>query len=323
MISTVPVMPGVSGMVAPSALIDSSSSATVTGKTKLSGWPGAVDGGRTAGAALIAELERRRRGRVGRSRLRREDERIEFAGDRRRRARQRVDAAGSAAQPRSAQRSARACEGDRQRVGRADVGVADRRTRERPDRRLRRRRLTGNRTRYSRRERRVDVGHAGRVVDGGRAAGAALIAERKRRRRGRVGRSRLRREDERVEFAGDRGRGSRQPVDPRADGRQVAEARSVSERPARAPEGDRQRVGRAGVVVAERRMRERLDRRLRRRRLAGHRPGNGRRHIADRIGTCFVDNFLDGGGGEDRVALIRAEGEAGGDEVSCPEPPAI
>jgi hypothetical protein len=42
LISAVPVMPGVSGMVAPSTLIDPSSSATVTGKTKLSGWPGTV-----------------------------------------------------------------------------------------------------------------------------------------------------------------------------------------------------------------------------------------------------------------------------------------
>ena len=44
LISTVTVMPGVSGMIASSIFIAVSSRATVTGKTKLSGWPGAVGG---------------------------------------------------------------------------------------------------------------------------------------------------------------------------------------------------------------------------------------------------------------------------------------
>ena len=46
-------MPGVSGMVEPSALIELSSSATVTGKTKLSHWPGTFAG---VDAALAVDV---------------------------------------------------------------------------------------------------------------------------------------------------------------------------------------------------------------------------------------------------------------------------
>jgi hypothetical protein len=52
----------------------------------------------------------------------------------------------------------------------------------------------------------VVIDHGGRAVDGGRAVGAAQVAQCELRRRGRAGRSRGRRENERVEFAGDRGR---------------------------------------------------------------------------------------------------------------------
>ena len=46
-------------MVAPSALIDLSSSATVTGKTKLSGWPGTVAGVDAALAVDVASASAR------------------------------------------------------------------------------------------------------------------------------------------------------------------------------------------------------------------------------------------------------------------------
>jgi hypothetical protein len=61
-----------------------------------------IDNGSAAGAALIAEPESRRRGRVGRSRLRREGKGLEFAGDRRRGSRQRIDTPNAGAQARSA-----------------------------------------------------------------------------------------------------------------------------------------------------------------------------------------------------------------------------
>src|SRR6202020_1404557 len=57
-------------------------------------------------------------------------------------------------------------------------------------------------------ERRVAVDHAGLAVNDRRAVGAAQVTQREGGRRGRVGCSRGRREDERVEFAGDRARGS-------------------------------------------------------------------------------------------------------------------
>ena len=53
--STVAVIPGVSGIVAPSTRIAVSSIATVTGKTKLCGWPGAADSGGVAGRGGVGE----------------------------------------------------------------------------------------------------------------------------------------------------------------------------------------------------------------------------------------------------------------------------
>ena len=75
---------------------------------------------------------------------------------------------------------------------------------------------------------RVAIDDGGCAVDGRRAVGAAHVPQRERRCGGRIGRARGRGEDEGLEFAGDRARGARQAVDPRADGRQAREARSVS-----------------------------------------------------------------------------------------------
>ena len=52
---------------------------------------------------------------------------------------------------------------------------------------------------------------------------------------------------------------------------------------------------------------------------------NSRRHRRRGlvVRSATVDDLLDGGGGEDGVALIRREGKAVGTMVSCPGPPAI